>query len=481
MTNHLNASTTILGFPASKLKSLLDSWSRTSKGYQQLSALSSVRLRPGIAAALLGEAWCRGLIAVVDRDGGKSEDGRIDLTHSGLALVTATGRDRTPKARAELVLGSVLQNAQALAADSLAPRKVEKIWVFGSLIDENKKDVGDIDLVVESYLTKVVPRDEIFDHVERHYPGVITDSFRHWRDRADDVFLSKTLFGKRRNPLLAPNDVHTLQDLHVPCALLFDRSRGGIIEPEYYEHHPASKRRSDHVRDKLSLPDLSPSDVFIPTPPFVVSRSFSSGISARRFAAMEISQDGDEDQFWLEDYRGGRMLVRRTFTFGEREWKCDMAILALDLPHGESEYSSHWDFNHLVEPLVSLAHADLVRLAAYREHTVSMQDIRVDIKTGGITHCPPMIKAIDNSINKAMGLEDGCPDICAAHGFGLRLTRNGNGTGYLSIPAMRSDEWEQIENLVPFALEDYLDWIDGFEPADEPVYPGYGRPLSRFL
>lgn len=475
MTNHLDKTSEVAGMPASKLQAVLSSWTK-GKTVQELSRLSKVDARPGIVAALLGEAWLRDLISTVDDRWLHDDDGMLGLTRSGVAVIAAEKRGRTSKEKANAVLQDMLRRVEDLSKDPKAPMKVDKIWVFGSLLDESKDDVGDIDVVIESYRTGVVPFREMHDYVEENYPGVITDSFRYWRDHASEVFLNKAVFGPRRHRLLAPNDISTLQGLHAPCAVVFDRARGGIVDPEVLPHHPNSTERAEWIRDRLVLPDLSERrDEFVPTPPFVVSHHF------RKRAPKAVTEPPREheagDSFRLSDIQENSALVRREFTFGEREWLCSFTIEKLDLREEHQAYGSHWNSLSLADQIVTLAHADLARLADYRDHLSESQDICINILPP--PHAPrPFLAALDRAIERAMGDQDDRADMSGRFAFGLRLTRNGVGAYYASASEYYGDDSKNMQDDMPFVREDYTRLSEG--DVQQAAHEGFGLPRSRF-
>lgn len=456
MTNHLARSSRIVGLPTTMLKAAMASWSRSGKGVEELAALRAISVTPGVAAAMIGEAWIRGLMDFVDEHWVCAEQGGFGLTREGMALATAQRRGRTRKHLASAVVDEMLSRAQALMHDKLAPRKVDKIWLFGSFIDPDKEDVGDIDLVVEDYRTGVVDYDQSHQYILENYPGLlrgIDDFYR--RLAADELFLTKTLFGPRRHPLLAPNDLRTLIDLHRPCALVFDRAQGGIIAPRHFAHHPDSKRRAETIHDRLELPDLDRHDeVFRLTPPAVVDRSFRPGARPAAFDHLKWApSNGNDvsDSFLLVGWQGARVALERRVDFDERTWTVTTTVRSLD--DGDS-----FQWNDLAARLTWLVHADLIRLAEYRNQRRAMQEIISNIDFPSAPHDPlewEIMRRLDWTIDGWDGRR-GLPD---SHSFGLEINCDDiPGPSRLAPHDFDDLEWEQMEKSLPFTRSEYMEW-----------------------
>ncbi|WP_327210526.1 hypothetical protein [Rhizobium leguminosarum] len=458
MTNHLSKSAKIVGLPASKLKAAILSWERSGKGVEELSCLREVAVQPGVAAALMGEAWLRGMIDFVDEHWAVAENGSLGPTREGVALATARQRGRTPKAKAAAVVRALLQRAQALLHDDLAPRKVSRIWLFGSFIDPDKSDVGDIDVVVECYSTDVVPFDEVYHHVVTNYPGLISENADFMqRLSAGEQFLSKSMYGARRHPLLAPNDIGTLISLHRPCALFFDQSRGGIIEPEYHPHHPESPGRGETIRERLELPDLaSHDDLFRLTPPIVVDRKFSPGAARDAFHHLDWrpSKGNDiSDSFRFTGWHGAIVDIERRVDFHETFWELTMSVTIVS--EGES-HLFQWD--DVADKIVWLAHADVIRLAEYRNQRHSMQEIFGDIDVADALDDHPLKSSIIRRLDWSLNGWGGRPGLPDSHAFGIELSCDCNGPFRAPPHEFDDDEWEEAAHTLPFTREQYMAW-----------------------
>lgn len=458
MTNHLDKQATVIGFPASKLRAVLRSWDRSGRGFRAISEISEVSVAPGVAAALLGEAFEHKLIGFVDEEMNEIEGGGLGLTRAGLALIDAKKRGRTDKVKAAAIVDALLTKAQSLMADELAPSKVERIWLFGSFIDPGKGDVGDVDLVVESYMTRVVPREETYLHVRKHYPGILPENLNYWQklpEAVAETFLLRSLYGPRRHPLLAPNDIETLRSLHRPCALAFDRTRGGIVEPIRLDHHPESEKRGEHIQERLVLPDLGvPSEAFRFVAPMVVDRMFSPHSTMADFDHMRWTKRNMGDSFSLGEGVGPSLQVSRKCELGSRNWDYTLNVAVAD-PLGEE---NRWIWIDLAERLIALAHADLVRMANHRNDIHGMQEIFGELEFTDVAENHPFNQAVTDCVSDVFGGWHGRSEIAPGHAFGIDLACEGTGAGLVGPGYFEEDDWRRKEGILPFTKADYEEW-----------------------
>lgn len=457
MTTHLDSSIRILGFPVSKLKALLTSWERTDKVVGELAGLADVSVSPGAAAALMGEAWRLGLIDFVNADGPLGiPTRRVGLTDAGLAFVSSKFSARTPKAKATKVLDSILDRAQALMDDDEAPIKPNQIWVFGSYVKPEKDDVGDLDIVVTRKDTGLVELAKMQNYVDQKYPGLLPDSLDRRQWRAGWYFLNRMVYGERKNPLVAPNDIFTLIDMHEPCALYFDAARGGRIEPEFHDHHPDSNGRGAGIRDPLVMPALDASDRFELSNPICVDGAFSEGMRESAFYAMDHTATDYGDSFGLrwsanpDDSIG----IRRVLEWGDGRWYCDVVIDGCSRAN-----ASPYSWNSFAQRIVWLAQADMLRLAAHRHAFEAMHDIQVTVSLDnsyGDDH--PLRSALADEIRRAASrLSDGKrPALPAEMAFGASFLFDGNTLGLRSLRDFTSREWS--DNAFLFDRETFEAW-----------------------
>lgn len=271
MTPQIHRGDTFLGFPATTLKALLISWDRGNREPHTLSELASLNLAYGACVAFLSECHDRGFFEKRLPRGMAPEDYQdpdahktLELSSVGLAVKNASARKRVPKERAGKVLASVIDNAARLLDDPRAPKKVTEIWVFGSYLDSNREDVGDLDVVVSSRWRPRFPIQDFRGYVTDNYPGTVPDSAQYYQ--ADQIWLDRMLFGKRRDPMISVHPIEDLIALYCPCRLVFDSKRGGRIPPEEYLHHPNSTGLAPTVYERSAMPALGEiSKTFVPT------------------------------------------------------------------------------------------------------------------------------------------------------------------------------------------------------------------------
>lgn len=151
---------------------------------------------------LVEELRDRGLIGPEDQEHGPPEDG---LTEAGLALAGADARKRTPKEQAQRILDQFLGACAAVNARTDLPFNVREVWLFGSMIDATKLEVGNVDIVVEFGQAEGYDRASA---LKRHRPlakamGIGPQSGL-MSVFGDEIFVQRQLLhGGRRHPLLA--------------------------------------------------------------------------------------------------------------------------------------------------------------------------------------------------------------------------------------------------------------------------------------
>ncbi|NTF17785.1 hypothetical protein G6L37_05180 [Agrobacterium rubi] len=218
-------------------------------------------------AGVLQEFADAGFLAIPDEH--RRGDFAHDLTDKGASLSYGTTARRTSKVKAQKVLDDLLARCVRFNADTRAVEFVERVWVFGSMIDPDKSDVADIDLVIETGRRDDFPkgRKDTDEEMHRRYPEHV---HRYWSSYHEEWSVArarnKEIYGNRRHQLLSPNDIYTLMDLHRPCQLVFDDARGGLVDDPVQPHHPMSLGRGENIHPRrvmpsLDLADFSPTDV----------------------------------------------------------------------------------------------------------------------------------------------------------------------------------------------------------------------------
>lgn len=136
------------------------------------------------------------------------------------------------------------------------------MWLFGSVIDDNKNDVADIDIVPifgrPEHFSGFEGRKARFRELADQMGGIdlIERAGVFAPFRAESFVIGQLIYGGRRHHLLAPNDLDQLLQLGCQCKLIFDKKRGGEVEDPVLPRHPNSHGRSNSIGDRHEMPDL---------------------------------------------------------------------------------------------------------------------------------------------------------------------------------------------------------------------------------
>ncbi|MHC2020400.1 hypothetical protein [Methylobacterium sp. CM6247] len=247
-----------LGIPLIKIRNLLRGWRHGDRrDLWRLAVRKDIDLDPRTVMVLLEELRDRGLLGLEEQEHGPPKDG---LTEAGLALSGAIARRRTPKPHAQAILDRFLDACATVNETKNLPFDVRQVWLFGSMIDAAKADVGDIDLVVEQ------GRPEAFatwDRAQARFKELGKEMGAPRQSGlmsiiGDQRFVErKLLHGDQRHALLSMNSSDELRDMACPCQLIFDASRGGRVSDPVLPRHPDSIGRSNRIAEKRRMPDLS--------------------------------------------------------------------------------------------------------------------------------------------------------------------------------------------------------------------------------
>lgn len=373
MTTNIGKDDKFLGYPAIKLRDLLKVWERGKRTPNEIAKDKALGLSANACAAMLSESYERGFMEF-------DEYGRMDLSDAGRAVAWASAQKRSSKNAADKVLGTILDNAMKLSKDENAPIEIDQIWLFGSYVNPAKADIGDLDIAFSTrkrpFAADMSWR-EINAVIDDNYPGLLPESVDPWRQGRH--WVNRMLFGKRKHPLISATDIDTLKDLHQPCRLVYDNSQGGVVAAVDYPHHPDSRRRESHVRERLHMPDLSTN-----LAPFELT-SARIQMSARNMAVeapcvigydrmteedleklASAPLDGKGSFAFVADDTGGRAIfhVTREVDLSGDVWQYRMNIDAVQMP-------KKFDFGHYTartyaECIGAFFGADVLRLADRR-------------------------------------------------------------------------------------------------------------------
>jgi predicted nucleotidyltransferase len=254
----IDRNATFLGVPLVTVRNALKAWRYgKSEDSHEIAVRKDVNLDPRTVMILLDELRDRGLIGAENAEGPKFDG----LTEKGMALIGAKATKRVTKLKAWTILTDFLKAcADANARDDL-PFDVEKVWLFGSLIDDEKTGVADIDIVpVFGYPARYSfeARRARFTKLAEQLGGqdILRNAGVFELIHAESFVIRQLLYGGRRHHSLAPNDMDQLLGLACPCKLVFDKSREGPVDDPVLLRHPDSPGRSNSIGDERDLPDL---------------------------------------------------------------------------------------------------------------------------------------------------------------------------------------------------------------------------------
>lgn len=400
MTINIDAKQTFRGVGLLQVRALLRAW-RKDHNPIRLRYLKTLPDDSADIMGLLQDALEANLIGLNVDDGVYGSQEAFGLTGGGKALAFADASKRVTRDAALKVLSNIVAAAEALSKDPKAPLKVSKIWVFGSVINANKADVGDLDIAFETVRTRKWKSSygDMARYIDTVYPGLLPESHDGWD--VDSDFVRKSIFGPRKNRLISETDVGILMNMHVPCALVYDQKRGRISKPKVLDHHPESKGRGDNIFPRRVMPELPPFSPFEFKPVNAVILSQAERYS-RRDATVRLVTDLDPDARSLigdvSTFDGSSMfaiafkdhlgrsrpyhyLVTRSLVEGATsfEYRCSVEFRRI----GKSTLGIQFDEqNELARAVAHLCQADASRLA--RRHnelrlTKQVKFIPVDV------------------------------------------------------------------------------------------------------
>lgn len=213
-------------------------------------------------AIVYEEALARGMILPPGQESAETSTGRRGITCAGVAVLQSTS-SRTPKEKAQKHLADFLDRIDVLNASLSATRRVEEVWIFGSMLRE-VETVGDIDLAVSfscgmPELEGAARQEEVLRQFRaRRGPSKFIGSMIGM----EEWMVSDAAFGGRM-PTIFSGFHHGHDDLialGVPCQLVYARARGGCVADPVLPRHPKSRGR------KRGTPPVVTKDTLRPTP-----------------------------------------------------------------------------------------------------------------------------------------------------------------------------------------------------------------------
>jgi len=490
MTTNISRADTFRGFPAKTLREVLKCWQFGMREPDDIGERPKVSLNGAAVLALIQDSHDLGLIGMVTDPEldmfpqlANMNQPELGLTTAGLAVANASATRRMEKAKARALFDGLLEKAAKMNADPKAPIKVDRIWLFGSMVDESKSEVGDIDFVIEhspSEFGKNLKFKELYEHVLTNYPDMLPESFDPYYGSVSGAFLARSLYGKRRHHMFSPNDIYTLVGLHRPCQLAFDHSRGGKVDDAVLPHHPKSEKRSEHINPRLKMPDLSAvPEEFLPTSAEWIADDYKHDYHGPKGMTIHYSDDDTTEATGVEGLDGrisfvisfegeGRegsvaILVERTLTSSEGFDRYDCRVDVV-LDTSEQPLSRN-DVEYVGKILDKLVGADMVRLAGRRHDLAQMKQIDIHMhapnraeyayagRYPGLNH--RVMQVGDNII-----LNKSAPEMTPAPcRFNIESYAGEDdfSSGYVTLDTMEDEDWETFGQYFPFTREECED------------------------
>lgn len=345
------------GVPLVKVRNILKAWRYRGKGPIDISERKDVDMDPRVVLAVLQEARDMGFI-------GKEDDGwrnaRDGLTPAGKAIAFSKARPRMAKDDARRVLEGLLSNAARLNAERGFPVKVDRVWLFGSIIDETRLDVGDIDVVIETS-RKLTPAEKegfrYWDYLARLVKAYgeegIPDSVY-----AEEIEASSGVWLKHQE---APKETWLSMDSLVPMPDAYASESFGLVgyawilseqgpkwidsvkEPEILDAGAAAGQIGEAFAQEAGdvvavYPKFSTGN----SPVFHALRNASAGHP--ELTLIGVYMDPDCSQFRYYAARNGEVLVRGELDDGDLPDSC-----FLEYEDGDKYPGENATLNHLAE------------------------------------------------------------------------------------------------------------------------------------
>lgn len=422
MTANIKLDTTFRGVQLRNLRPLLAEWLLGNRGFQNLSRSAKIGLDEYTIIGLIEECYRAGLMEFGPEKYCRPgiENRFLKLTGQGIGIAAASATKRTSKKVAMTHLEDLLSRCSTNNADTKSPVEIGEVWIYGSMLDETKEDVGDIDIVILARRKAAFEGRSITTHIDEHFPGLLPKTRDPLSFNAESAFLQKAVYGPRRHAVFSPNSLDTLINLHCPCAKVFDSAAGGRIEFTLLPHHPESIERAATVRPRAIVPDFPlPLTAFTPTPAkLAAGRHTNSMWSSRDFDILsadeaKVKLDGrvlkgtelspDSIIFIPGQQRTAStaIILDRKFTIenantDHERWVIDARV---SLHGSRAGFGPAWV--KPVEKTISAAlGADLTRLIGHRHEMKSTADIRSSLS---LTKSSGEGRSLVNSVARNIG------------------------------------------------------------------------------
>ena len=287
MTVNISLDTTFRGIPLRNFRPLMAEWLLGTRNFSYLAQSKKIDLDEYTIVGLIEESYRAGFMEFGPEEYVRPgmENRFLKLTGQGIGIASASATKRTSKKAASEHLQNLLERCGDNNRNDLSPIEIGEVWIYGSMLDEAKEDVGDIDIVVLARRKSAFRGRSIVKHIDQHFPGLLPKTRDPLFFDADSAFIQKAVYGPRRHAIFSPNSLQTLINLHRPCAKVFDSAAGGRVEIVTLPHHPFSTERAATIQPRAALPEFPVSlQEFTPTPVQLAAGRYTNTMwSARDF------------------------------------------------------------------------------------------------------------------------------------------------------------------------------------------------------
>jgi hypothetical protein len=219
---HIGKDELLAGVPAKRLRDTLikigqDSWSRKK-------LREELKLAPSETAGILARLKAEGYLAASDRLRGWYRTGPASQR-----LVNVLFIKRITRAKADTPVAGLIERARQINNDDRFVLSVTELRAFGSYIESDKNDLGDVDI---GFAVEVKPKFDADDvtglskHTERDFPRIPPRNFLEFLFLPRKVVL-RTL--KNRSPYISLHSIEDLAKIGVTGATIFRGQAGAPL------------------------------------------------------------------------------------------------------------------------------------------------------------------------------------------------------------------------------------------------------------
>lgn len=157
------------------------------------------------------------------------------LTMLGNAVAGARKVKRITRERADRLVAEIRDRIERVNADEQLGYYVKEAWLFGSYLDEDAKDFGDIDLAIEFAIRPIIGRDIVNYSIER---ARLSEKARlNFFDQVGHCELEVRRYLKKRSPYISMHPLSDLKATKSAGRLLF---KAPDVEAEPRQERPGS-------------------------------------------------------------------------------------------------------------------------------------------------------------------------------------------------------------------------------------------------